>query len=123
MARKETNILNRIMVALSETGAIHLFRNHGGAGYVVDRPVDGARWQTFGLMEGSGDIVGWTTITVTPEMVGRKLAVFTSIEVKTETGRLRKNQERWAASVREAGGFAGVARTVEEAWKIVTGKN
>lgn len=120
MAKRETNILNRVMLALSN-GPMRLFRNHVGGGYVSRVPVDGAVWHTFGLMEGSGDIIGWKSVTITPEMVGRRVAVFVSIEVKTETGRMRANQERWLAMVRKDGGIAGVARSVEEAWEIVNG--
>jgi ribosomal protein S19 len=37
----------------------------------------------FGLCKGSADLIGWKRVTVTPEMVGSTVAVFTSIEVKT----------------------------------------
>jgi hypothetical protein len=60
-------------------------------------------------------LIGWRTITVTPEMVGQQLAVFTSIEVKTPTGRIRPEQHAWLGAVRSAGGIAGIARSVEDA--------
>ena len=50
-----------------------------------------------------------------PEMVGSTVAVFTSIEVKTPTGRLRPEQQQWLDAVQAAGGIAGVARSVEDA--------
>jgi hypothetical protein len=63
-----------------------LMRNNTGVAYTKDgRPV------FFGLgNEGkksndsirTSDLVGWTTITVTPEMVGKQVAVFTAPEVK-----------------------------------------
>lgn len=58
-------------------------------------------------------------MTVTPEMVGQRVAVFTSIEVKTPTGRLRPEQEQWLKVVQAAGGIAGVARSVEDAEALV----
>ena len=59
-------------------------------------------------------------MTVTPEMVGQQVAVFLSIEVKTPTGRIRPEQQAWLETVQAAGGIAGVARSVEDALRIVT---
>lgn len=36
-----------------------------------------------------GDLVGWTKVEITPEMVGKTVAVFTAIEVKPE-GKLKE---------------------------------
>jgi hypothetical protein len=47
------------------------------------------------------------------------VAVFTSIEVKAATGRLRPEQRQWLAAVQAAGGIAGVARSVEEAEQLL----
>jgi hypothetical protein len=69
----------------------------------------------YGLQPGSSDLIGWRTVTITPEMVGTTIAVFTSIEVKTATGRLRPEQQQWLDAVQSAGGIAGVARSVSDA--------
>jgi hypothetical protein len=53
-------------------------------------------------------------------MVGQQVAVFTSIEVKTPTGRIRPEQQQWLETVQAAGGIAGVARSVEDALRIMT---
>jgi hypothetical protein len=47
------------------------------------------------------------------------VAVFTSIEVKSATGRLRPEQRQWMEAVQAAGGIAGVARSVEDAEQIL----
>lgn len=73
----------------------------------------------FGLARGSADLIGWRTVTITPDMVGQRIAVFTSIEVKTPTGRLTPAQHNWQAAVRSAGGIAGVARSVTDALAIL----
>ena len=52
-------------------------------------------------------------------MVGQQVAVFTSIEVKTPTGRIRPEQQQWLNAVQAAGGIAGVARSVGEAMDLL----
>jgi len=48
------------------------------------------------------------------------VAVFTSIEVKTATGRIRPEQQQWLDAVQAAGGIAGVARSVEDAEALLS---
>ena len=108
MASEQT-IQQRIRLTCS-SGATRLFRNNTG----VLRDQHGRPVQ-FGLAKGSADLIGWTTRTITPDMVGQRIAVFTSIEVKAATGRLRPEQQQWLEAVQAAGGIAGVARSVSEA--------
>ena len=113
MASEQT-IQQRIRLALSR-GPVRLFRNNTGT--LRDqhgRPV------TFGLAKGSADLIGWTTRTITPDMVGQQVAVFTSIEVKTPTGRISPEQQAWLQAVQAAGGIAGIARSVEDAEGLTT---
>jgi hypothetical protein len=110
----EQTIQQHIRLTCS-TGATRLFRNNTGT--LKDqngRPV------SFGLCKGSADLIGWRTVTVTPEMVGTTVAVFTSIEVKTATGRLRPEQQQWLDAVQAAGGIAGVARSVDDALDLLS---
>jgi hypothetical protein len=58
-------------------------------------------------------------VVITSDMVGQQLAVFTSIEVKTPTGRVSPQQQAWLGVVQGAGGIAGVARSVEDAVRII----
>ena len=105
----EQQIQQEIRIACG-TGNTRLFRNNTGTLRDQNgRPV------SFGLARGSADLIGWRTVTITPDMVGQQVAVFTSIEVKTATGRLRPEQQQWLDAVQAAGGIAGVARSVEDA--------
>ena len=110
----EQRIQQEIRLAVSH-GDTKLFRNNTGT--LRDqhgRPV------RFGLCKGSADLIGWRTVTITPEMVGQQVAVFLSIEVKTPTGRLQPDQRQWLEAVQSAGGIAGVARSVEDAQRLTT---
>lgn len=112
----ETDLQQRIRLALGLRPDLRLYRNQTGQ---LPDPKTGRPVQ-FGLARGSADLVGWRTIEVTPDMVGQRLAVFTSIEVKTSTGRLTPQQRNWMQAVHAAGGIAGVARSVGDALRIVT---
>lgn len=71
---------------------------------------------------GACDLPGWTEVMVTPEMVGCKVAVFTSIECKrTKGGVVSDDQRTWCGVVQRAGGIAGVANSPESARDIVAG--
>jgi hypothetical protein len=125
----ETDIQRRIQLALS-TEHSRIWRNSVGQGWqgrVVSRSMtritlEHYRPIHFGLAPGSSDLIGPTSILITPEMIGagRRIAVFTGIEVKTTTGRLTDEQLRFIEMVRSLGGIADVARSAEEAIEIVT---
>ena len=115
MANVETKIQQEIRLGLGTRDDIRLFRNQVGQ---LPDPRTGRPVQ-FGLARGSADLVGWKTIEVTPDMVGQRLAVFTSIEVKTPGGRPTQYQKAWLRAVDNAGGIAGIARSVDDALRIV----
>jgi len=115
VANQETVIQQQIRLDLGQRKDLRLFRNNTGT---LPDPRTGRPVQ-FGLARGSADLIGWRTVTITPEMVGQQIAVFTSIEVKTTTGRLTPEQHNWLHAVRKAGGIAGVARSVQDANEIL----
>lgn len=73
----------------------------------------------------SSDLVGIRPILVTADMVGQVVGVFAAIECKASNWTYRPNdehtqaQQRFIDLVRAAGGFAGFARSVEEARAIL----
>ena len=109
----EQKIQQEIRIAISN-GDCRVFRNNTG----TLRDQNGRPVQ-FGLCKGSADLIGWKRVTITPEMVGSTVAVFTSIEVKTPNGKIRPEQQQWLDAVQAAGGIAGVARSVEDAQQIM----
>ena len=116
MATEETNILNRCLIGLCAAVGGLWFRNN--TGQLPDR---NGRMIKFGMCVGGSDIIGGTPVTITPDMVGQTLLVFTAVECKTATGRHTPAQTAFIAAVVRAGGRAGVARSAEEAVAIARG--
>ena len=100
---KESTVTNKILLGLNK--AMRLFRNH--VGVLKDEK---GRFHRFGLCKGSADLIGYTTIEITKDMIGKKLPVFTSIEVKTNKGRVREEQKQWLNAMNNINAVAGVAR-------------
>jgi hypothetical protein len=115
VANAETDIQQRIRLALGTRPDLRLFRNQVGQ---LPDPRTGRPVQ-FGLARGSADLIGWRSVVITPEMVGQRVAVFTSLEIKTPSGRLTPAQQAWLGAVHNAGGIAGVARSVRDANEIL----
>lgn len=88
----------------STTDIAVLFRGNVGSGFTYD----GRHFDT-GLPKGFSDLFGFR------KSDGR--AVF--IEVKTETGRVRPEQVNFIQKMQVYGALAGIARSVEDARKII----
>jgi hypothetical protein len=95
-------------------GPNRLWRNNTGV--LPDRQ---GRPVRFGLCPGSSDLIGLRSVTVTPDMVGQRLAVFAAVEVKAPKGRLTEQQAHFLGFVEQMGGLSGVARSVEDAAAIL----
>jgi hypothetical protein len=109
-------------------GDTRLFRQQTGEGWTGDavKLKDGSVLirnprRFIAGFKGLPDTGGWTMVTITPEMVGTVIAVAVQIEIKSETGRLRKAQRRFLALCWRMGVRAGVARSVADAKKIIAG--
>lgn len=69
---------------------------------------------------GQSDLFGWTSVVITPEMVGCRVAVATGIEAKRETGgRTSEDQHNFGSQLLRAGGIWGVANTPAVAQAII----
>lgn len=97
---RESAISKLIQLAATQAGC-RLFRN------TVGRLRDPqGRMISFGIAVGSSDLIGWCS--------RGGLAVFLAVEVKSATGRLRPQQRTFLDAVRQHGGIAIVARSVDE---------
>ena len=116
---KEQQIQTRWLMFISRRPDVRMFRNNVGTGWtgqVVSKELgaivlQNARPLHAGLCVGSSDLIGWKTVTITPDMVGQQVAVFVAAEVKTATGRLTGEQQNFLNKVRDAGGLAVVIRS------------
>ena len=100
----EAEILKAILQLLRRHPKVALcWRQNSGT--FQERNRDGTtRYIRANTQRGMSDIMGAL-------MDGRTLA----IEVKSRTGRMRPGQEEFLATIRQAGGVAGVCRSVEDA--------
>lgn len=132
---KESTAWKNMLLAAGaiKSATVRIMRNNVGQGWIGksvrvdasnrltlklnpgDVVVRSARPLHAGLMKGSGDGIGWSTITVTPDMVGRQIAVFTSAEAKaSKGGRVSKDQQTWHENVQKAGGISAIVRQPDD---------
>jgi hypothetical protein len=123
---QETDIMRRLMKLATNLGS-RVFRVNTGQAWVGTerRNRDGSitlsnpRPVHMGLVKGGSDLIGFTPITITQDMVGNRLAVFTAVEVKTPSGRPTAEQRQFIEVVQRAGGYAGIARNDEDLTMIL----
>lgn len=128
----EHEIQQRILLTCG-SGPARLWRNNTGVGWAGPatrvtagnlrtvaqglRPGDvvirGGRPLHAGLCVGSSDLIGYRTI--------GGVAQFVALEVKTATGRVTPEQQRFLDHITAAGGCAGIVRSVEDARQILAG--
>lgn len=111
----EQDILRDIQLHATRLGH-RLWRNNSAQGWVGEFVslrngrliLNNARPLHAGLMPGSSDLIGLTSS-----------GQFLSVEVKSRRGRLTDEQRAWLAMVRQFGGLAGEARSIEDLEAIV----
>jgi len=110
----ERAIQKKLFLKIGSRKDVRIFRNNVGMAYMgkviyktpLTIKINNYRVVKFGLIKGSGDLIGWKSVEVTPEMVGKKIAVFLSVETKRTHGRRSPEQINWAKQVQQAGGIA-----------------
>jgi hypothetical protein len=118
----ERRIQNEIRNALADHGLF--FRANVGRAWTGDEVVRlnarellirNPRPFDTGLPAGFSDLFGLVPI----DTEDGRVAQFTAIECKAERGRIRDAQQRFLQAVEMNGGRAGIARSVEDALRIV----
>ena len=103
---------NQIRLGCSK-GDTRLFRNNNGA--LMDQ---NGRLVKFGLAPGSSDLIGWKTVKISSQDVGKEIAQFVAIEVK-DKGKATDQQTKFINAVRGAGGIAGIAKSISDALALL----
>jgi len=120
---KSENLIQDEIRIEAKHHAMTLFRNNIGSGWMgqVARNFGGeillsaARRVAFGVGgKGGSDLIGWRSIIVTQDMVGKPFAQFTAIEVKNRRGKLSAVQKHFLSIVRDAGGIGLMARSADD---------
>lgn len=113
---RETRIQRLIQLELAKHGYTFWRNETGGywTGKVIHRAGDqvtlsNARMVPCGLCTGSADLIG----------IGPG-GLFAAAEIKTKAGRPSAEQVNFINHVRSKGGIAGIARSPEEAVKLIT---
>lgn len=99
MSKSEKKLIEECLYSENST----LFRNDNGMGYRKN-----GRQFRYGLLSGSGDLIGWEKRIITPAMVDKKIAIFKSVEIKTITDTISFDQLIWYYNVIINGGIASV---------------
>lgn len=119
--KSESTVQSEIRLAAHGVNT-RLWRNNVGVAYDAK-----GRVVRFGLANESknvnkriksGDLIGWRTLVITPDMVGQQIAQFVSVECKAEDYRPGETerevaQRAWAKLVSDAGGIGVIAASVE----------
>lgn len=127
---KESRLMQEVRLQLGTRPDVKLFRNNVGSGWQGEKVqhtqgllvLRNPRFIRFGLCEGSSDLIGFEVVTVTPDMVGQRIARFLAPETKATAGRATEAQRRFCHVVSDAGGGAGFVRSVDDAVALLLNK-
>jgi hypothetical protein len=97
---------------------VEIMRNNRGRRGKVTYGLNNARFKT-----GTSDLIGWTRVEITPDMVGSTVAVFTALEVKADASAAWSTpQADFGYAVIDAGGKFGFVYGLDGAMDVITGK-
>lgn len=124
---RERNIKDGIRLAIRKLRQCVTFSNPVGVGWTGKMSgrdggitkLMGASQLRYGLAPGSPDLVGWLPVVIRPEHVGKKIAIFVGLEVKTPTGRVRDDQKSFLSVLDADGGICGIVRSEEDALNLI----
>jgi len=107
MSNTHSKIIKQVQIDWTADHRGRLFQNP--TGYANKEHVH------YGLHKGSSDTIGFEYLIITEEMIGKKIPIFSSIEVKSKAyPKLSKDQIVWLNMIVKCGGRAYIAREHED---------
>ena len=106
----ETKIQNRALLAVGCRADVLATRLQSGVFRSYDDPERIVKVGDPGI----ADTMVFVATVITPDMVGKTIAIPAAAEIKTATGRQSKSQKEWQAAFEGRGGIYRVIRTPEE---------
>ncbi len=128
---RESVVQDAIRLAAAKLGTV-LWRNNVGAG-----KLENGNFIRWGLANDStavnqktksGDLIGIRTLTITPDMVGKTIGQFVSVEVKREGWKFSGSerelaQDNWRRIITSRGGLALFATNEGDVVSVLTETN
>lgn len=129
MDKSEHQIQDEIRLRLGMIDDVTIFRANVGEGWTGSNvshsydtvTIKNARRFKTGLPNGFPDLFGIRSVVVTPDMVGKRVALFAFIEVKKPHGRISENQKHMHKFLLDCGAIGGIAHSADESAEILGG--
>lgn len=116
MARNaETNLQNSAFNAVGRRDDVMIWRQVVG----VFRSRTNKKRVIRAGVKGMSDSLMIVGVTITPDMIGKRIGVAVGVEFKTETGRQSDAQKRWQKAFEERGGLYRIVRSAGEITQLV----
>jgi hypothetical protein len=109
--QKETSVVKSVQSLWSAIRRGALYRNRRG----MVQLSTGAMMPIGLGPNGTGDVVGYSLVRVSPAMVGKVLPIYTELEGKTDAGRLAPHQVTRIEELRDINAIAGCVRSQDDA--------
>jgi hypothetical protein len=105
----ETDVWKRAQLDSSPLG-YRLFRNQRYKGQTIK-----GAWVDTGVGgNGGSDLIGYKIVTITPDMVGKNVAIFAALEAKKGKNGASEDQIKFINAAKNNGGIAGVFRNLDD---------
>lgn len=129
--KSESSVQSTVRLDVSTEYGTVTHRNNVGA-----FKTSTGQWVRYGLANESkemnkrvksSDLIGWTPVVITPEMVGKTIAVYTALETKEEGYKPSgvkqiehyEAQQRFCGIVAKAGGISGIVDSGKAALDVI----
>lgn len=109
MGHKHQDIIDDLLI--NQPDNVRLFQSRAGFAWQGVSTVKGIfriiknAIPFYGMPDGFPDTCGWTSVEITPDMIGKKIAIFTAVEVKTGKQELTKEQRAFRDIIIRMGGI------------------